>query len=219
MIFVNFKTYEEGSGHKAVGLARLIEEIAFESQIKIVPVVQLIDAEMVANSVKIEVWVQHVDPVSYGPHTGWTLPEELVRIGIKGVFLNHSEHKFQDFSELTKAVARCREVDLKTLVFAEDLDELEKVCGLLPTYISYEPEELIGSTDSSVASAKPEIVIQASEIAKNHGLPLIVGAGINSMKDVVKSRELGAVGIAVAKDILKAENPRTELEDLVEGFK
>ncbi|KKR37790.1 MAG: hypothetical protein UT72_C0032G0001, partial [Candidatus Woesebacteria bacterium GW2011_GWB1_40_101] len=33
MIFVNFKTYEEGSGQKALNLTRIIEEIAHETQI------------------------------------------------------------------------------------------------------------------------------------------------------------------------------------------
>ena len=59
----------------------------------------------------------------------------------------------------------------------------------------------------------------AVETAKTHNLPLIVGAGIHSRDDVKKSLELGATGIAVAKDILKAENPKKELLDLVEGFK
>lgn len=219
MIFVNFKAYEEGSGNKAISLAKTIEEVSFESQVKIIPVVQIIDAELVLSSVKTEVWMQHIDPVTFGAYTGWTLPEEAVRIGIKGVFLNHSEHKFADFSELTKAVARCREVDLKTLIFAADLEELEKVCLLAPTYVSYEPPEFIGRSDISVATAKPEVVSRASEIAKARGIPLIVGAGIHSRDDVVKSRELGAAGIAVAKDILKADNPKAELLDLVEGFK
>lgn len=219
MIFVNFKAYEEGSGQKGVALAKIIEEVSFESQIKIIPVVQVIDAELVTTSVKNEVWVQHVDPVSYGPYTGWTLPEEILRIGAKGVFLNHSEHKFADFAELTKAVARCKEVDLKTLIFSADLEELEKICNLSPTFVSYEPPEFIGSSEISVASAQPEVISKAYEIAKKRGLPLIVGAGIHSRGDIVKSRELGAVGVAVASDIMKAENPREELLDLVEGFK
>lgn len=219
MIFVNFKSYEQGSGNKGVELARTIEEISFDTGVKIIPVVQIIDAELVISSVKTEVWMQHIDPISYGPYTGWTLPEETVRVGVKGVFLNHSEHKFSDFSELTKAVARCREVDLKTLVFAADLQELQRVSELSPTYVSYEPPEFIGNSEISVSSAKPEIVVKASEIAKEHGVPLIVGAGIHSREDVSKSRTLGAAGIAVASDILKADNPRAELMDLVEGFK
>ncbi|KKR70842.1 MAG: Triosephosphate isomerase, partial [Candidatus Woesebacteria bacterium GW2011_GWA2_40_7b] len=85
--------------------------------------------------------------------------------------------------------------------------------------VSYEPPEFIGSVTTSVAEAKPEIVSQAAGIARSFGLPLIVGAGIHSMDDVRKSLELGAVGVAVATDIVKAEDPKKELLDLTEGFK
>ncbi len=219
MIFINFKTYEEGSGQKALGLVRVLEEVAQASQIKIIPVVQIIDAEGVVNSTKLEVWIQHIDPISYGAHTGWTLPEEAVRIGVRGVFLNHSEHKFDDWDALTKALAKCFEVDLKTLVFAGDIEELKKVLLFKPTLVAYEPPELIGSTETSVAEAKPDIISQAAELAKAAGIPLIVGAGVHSRDDVKKSLELGAVGVAVATDVVKAENPKTELLDLTEGFK
>lgn len=219
MIFVNFKTYEQGSGQKAVALTRVLEEVAHETQVKIIPVVQIIDAEAVVAGTRLEVWIQHIDPVSFGPYTGWTLPEEAVRIGIRGVFLNHSEHKFEDWGELSKAVLRCREVDLKTLVFAGDLEEFKKVLELTPILAAYEPPELIGSTETSVAKAEPETIAKASVLAKEAGIPLIVGAGINSREDVKKSLELGAVGVAVATDVVKAEDPRKELLDLAEGFR
>lgn len=219
MIFVNFKTYEQGSGQKALVLTKILEEVAHATQVKIIPVVQIIDAEMVVNSTQLEVWIQHIDPVSYGPYTGWTLPEEAVRIGVRGVFLNHSEHKFSEWGELTKGVLRCREVDLKTLVFAGDLEELKKVLELTPTFVAYEPPELVGNTETSVAQAEPEIIAKASVLAKEAGIPLIVGAGINSRDDVRKSLELGAVGVAVATDVVKAEDPGKEILDLTEGFR
>lgn len=219
MIFVNFKTYEQGSGQRALALVRILEEVAGQTQIKIIPVVQIIDAEVVVNSTKLEVWIQHIDPISYGAHTGWTLPEEAVRAGIRGVFLNHSEHKFEDWDMLIKVVARCKEVDLKTLVFAGDIDELKRVLELQPTYASYEPPELVGSTEVSVAQAKPEIVAKASVLAKEKGIPLVVGAGIHSEGDVKKSLELGAVGVALATDVVKAQDPRKELLELTEGFR
>lgn len=219
MIFVNFKTYEEGSGRKAIALVRTLEEVAHETQIKIIPTVQVIDAEEIINSTKLEVWIQHVDSISFGPNTGWTLPEEAVRIGVRGVFLNHSEHKFEDWDALVKAVAKCREVDLKALVFASDIEEFKKVLTLTPTYAAYEPPELIGSTETSVAAAKPEVISEAAELARGAGIPLVVGAGVHSRDDVKKSLELGAVGVAVATDVVKAEDPQKELLDLAEGFK
>lgn len=219
MIFVNYKTYEGGTGKNAISLTKILEEVAHETQVKIIPVVQIIDAEAVVNSTKLEVWIQHVDPISYGAHTGWTLPEEAAKIGIAGVFLNHSEHKFDNFDALYTACEKAIAANLKTLVFAGDIEELTKVSELGTTYIAYEPAELIGSTTTSVTSAQPEIISKAAEIARAKGLPLVVGAGVHSMDDVKKSLELGAVGVAVATDIVKAEDPRKELMDLTEGFK
>jgi triosephosphate isomerase (TIM) len=219
MIFVNYKTFEESSGPKAIALTRIIEETAHESQVKIIPVVQIIDAESVISGTSLEVWIQHVDPLSYGPHTGWTLPEEAARIGVAGVFLNHSEHKFNDMDALYTANEKAMSANLKTLIFAGSLDELKKIVEFAPTYVAYEPAELVGSTTTSVAEAQPEIIAQATEIAKGAGLPLIVGAGIHSLSDVKKSLELGAVGVAVATDVVKAVDPKKELTELTEGFK
>lgn len=219
MIFVNYKAYEEGSGPRALTLTRELEEVAHETQVKIIPVVQIIDAEEVVAATTLPVWIQHIDPISYGAHTGWTLPEEAVRIGVSGVFLNHSEHRFDNFENLKVANEKAMAANLKTLIFAGDLPELKKVCSLTPTYVAYEPPELVGSTTTSVAQAKPEIISQASEVTKSFGLPLIVGAGIHSQEDVRKSLSLGAVGIAVATNIVKAEDPKSALLELAGGYK
>lgn len=219
MIFVNYKAYEEGSGQKAIALTKVLEEVAKETQIKIIPVVQVIDAETIVAGTTLEVWVQHVDPLTYGAHTGWTLPDEVAKIGISGVFLNHSEHKFDSFDSLHAASEKAIAANLKTLVFAGSLDELAKVSELGTTYVAYEPPDLIGSITTSVTSAQPEIISKAAEIARGKGLPLIVGAGVHSMRDVKRSLELGAVGVAVATDVVKATDPRKELKDLAEGFK
>ena len=218
MIFVNFKTYEQGSGRRAVDLSKILQEVAVDSNVKIVPVVQVIDAETIIDSTILDVWIQHVDPISYGAHTGWVLPEEATRVGVKGVFLNHSEHKFEDFSALIKANARCHEVGLKTLIFAEDLDELQKLLPLKPNFISYEPPELVGSEEESVATAKPEVIKDAFNFANQVNIPLIVGAGIKSVADVEKSLEYGALGIAVSSAIVKSNEPKEKLLELVEGF-
>ncbi len=219
MIFVNYKTFEESSGEKAVTLTKKIEEAAHESQVKIIPVVQIIDAEAVLASTTLEVWIQHVDPLNYGPHTGWTLPEEVAKIGISGVFLNHSEHKFNDFEALRTANEKAKNANLKTLIFAGGLEELKNVAALKPTFVAYEPPELVGSTETSVARAQPEIISQAYNITQSSGEPLIVGAGVSSMEDIKKSVELGAVGVAIATAVVKAPDPKAKLLELTEGFK
>ncbi len=219
MIFINYKTYQESSGQNAILLTKKLEEAARESQIKIIPVVQAVDAKEIVASTTSEVWLQHVDPIDYGAHTGWILPSEVANIGVSGVFLNHSEHKFTDFEALKATNEKCLSLNLKTLIFAGDMEELKRIIELKPTYVAYEPPELVGSTSTSVARSKPEIISQAVEIARSVGEPLVVGAGVSSMEDVKKSVELGAVGVAIATAVVKAPDPKAKLLELVEGFK
>jgi triosephosphate isomerase len=90
---------------------------------------------------------------------------------------------------------------------------------LKPTYAAYEPPELIGSKTTSVSKAKPDVIVKAVALSKEAGIPLIVGAGVSSAKDVKTCIELGAVGVAVASDVVVANDPKKELLDLTEGFK
>lgn len=219
MIFVNFKTYEEGTGASAIELTGILEEVSVSSSVKIIPTVQASDVKEVVSTSKLEIWAQHTDAVEYGAHTGFILPEAVFEDGAIGTFLNHSEHKFENFDVLKKAYIRAKSVGLKTLIFAANIDELKLIINLRPTYVSYEPPELVGSKTTSVASAMPEVISQAAKITKENNLTLIVGAGIKSQEDVRRSLELGAVGVAVASDIVKAEDPKKEVLDLVEGFK
>lgn len=219
MIFLNYKTYESGTGDTALAMSSIVQDVSHSSGIKIIPVVQTADIREVVSNVSVEVWAQKIDPVTYGAHTGSVLPESVLEDGARGTLLNHSENRFPDFDTLAKAHDRAREVGLKTLIFAKDIEELAKVSSLSPDFISYEPPSLIGSKDTSVATAEPEIVKEASEVSKKTGIPLIVGAGVHSAEDVKKCLELGAVGVAVASDIMNAADPRKELLDLVEGFK
>jgi len=218
MIFVNYKTFEEATGEKALELTHILEEASKKFGIPVIPVPQIADLEKIAKAVSLDVWSQHIDPINFSASTGWILPEALVSTGIKGTFLNHSEHKFPNKEDLGKAVVRAKEVGLRTLVFAKDLEELKQVLELTPDYCAYEPLELIGSREKSVASEKPEIILKAFEITKAYGTPLIVGAGVHKREDIVKSLEMGAVGVAVATDIVKALDPKVELEDLLSGF-
>ena len=204
MIFLNFKTYESGTGEKALSMSKIVEEVSRSTGVKIIPAVQALDIKEITSNVSIEVWSQKIDAVTFGAHTG--------------TLLNHSENRFLDFETLSIAHDRAKEVGLKTLIFAKDIEELEKISSLHPDFISYEPPELIGSKDASVATAKPEIISSAATMSKNAGIPLIVGAGVHSSQDVKKCLELGAIGVAVASDIMNAIDPRSELLDLVEGF-
>lgn len=218
MIFLNFKTYKSGSGSLALSMAKIAEEVSNETGIKIICVVQPMDIREVVLEISTAVWSQKVDAVEFGAHTGSILAESVINDGAIGTILNHSEGRSPDFETLTRAHERAKEVGLKTLIFAKDLDELEKIAGLKPDFISYEPPSLIGGKDASVATVEPEIIANASKISKKVNIPLIVGAGVHSKEDVKKCVELGASGVAVASDVMNAIDPKKELMDLCLGF-
>jgi len=219
MIFVNYKTFEEGSGDKALELTKAIEEVAKSSQIKIIPVVQHLDLKEIIANTSLEIWVQSVDPVDFGAHTGAVVPKEIMEIGAKGTFLNHSENRITDFEILKNTVSVCREAGLRTLVFAGNIEELKRNLDANPDFISYEPPELVGSSSTSVSEAKPEVIAEAVKFAKDAGIPLIIGAGVKTAEDIRIGLQLGAAGFAIASSIVKAEDPKKELMELVEGYK
>lgn len=218
MIFINFKTYEEATGANAINLASTLDSVSSSSHVKIIPVVQATDIKEVVESTKLEVWTQKVDAVEPGAHTGAILPEAVVEDGAVGTFLNHSENRIEGYELLSKTINRATQAGLKTLVFAKDIEELKKVVGMKPTLVSYEPPELVGSLETSVAKAEPEIIKKASEISKAARLPLIVGAGIKSAEDIRVSLKLGAAGVAIASGIVKAPDPKAKLLELIKGF-
>lgn len=218
MFFINFKVYEQGTGANALALIKILEEVAIETQIKIIPVVQAADVKEAVESSKLEIWTQHIDSVEFGAHTGAILPEAVIEDGAVGTFLNHSEKKFSSFEKLSNAHRRAKEVGLKTLIFAANLDELEQVLKLKSDFVSYEPPELVGSTKETVATAHPDVIEKSANLAREVGIPLIIGAGVHSAEDVSTSIRLGALGIAVATDVVKASDPKKELEELVKGF-
>lgn len=219
MLFVNFKTYKESSGEQVFDLLHHVHSASQEVGVKVIAAVQASDIREATMSSPIEIWAQHVDGVEFGAHTGAVLPEAVMADGALGTLLNHSENKFEDFESLRMAVERSKKVGLKVLIFAGDLNELKKVLELEPDFVSYEPPELVGSKTTSVAEAQPEVIAKAVDIAHDARIPLIVGAGIKSQKDVRVSVQLGADGVAVASDIVKAHDPKKETLELLEGFK
>jgi triosephosphate isomerase len=129
--------------------------------------------------------------------------------------LNHSECRFNDDEKLKLAVEKCREIGLVSIVCAESPEEIKKFAEFKPDFLAYEPPELIGSSDVSVAS-KPECITDSLKFCGD--IPLIVGAGIARVEDVKISLELGAQGFLVASAITKADDPEGALRDFVAVF-
>ncbi len=227
ILFINYKLYPQAAGVKGVELTRRIAAVASEYpdvQVAVSP--QVLDIREVADSglkltarqgdAEIEIWAQHCDAASEGRGTGYITPAGLKEDGADGVFLNHSEHPFQRFGDLQKAVEMCKKNSLSVLIFSPDINHLKKVLAFPADFYAIEPPELIASKDSSISDSQPSLISKSVEIVPSG--TLIVGAGIKSKKDVEIALQLGACGVAVASDIVKAEDPKQEIRELLEGF-
>jgi triosephosphate isomerase len=211
---INFKTYPQGTGKEAVRLAKICASVAAQfSDVSVVLAVQPADLYAVTSAVTIPVIAQHIDAITHGSHTGHILLESVVANGARGSLINHSERRLSA-KEIMVAVKRLKENHLLSVLCVKNTAEAKKYASLKPDFIAVEPSKLIGGT-VSVCEANPGLI---SRSVKAVNSPILVGAGIHDTEDVHVAIKLGAHGILVASDVLKAKNPRKELRELLKGF-
>ncbi|MBS3087740.1 triose-phosphate isomerase [Candidatus Pacearchaeota archaeon] len=205
LIVVNLKTYQQGK--EVLKLCRKIEKVSKD----IVVGVQVGDVYEVAHKTSLKVYCQHVDAVEPGRNTGFVAVEGVKSDGAVGVFLNHSEHPLT-WDVLKKTVLRCKEVGLKTLVFAGSLKDAKRIEKLGVDYVCIEPAELVGG-EVSVSTARPELI---AEIGKKLKGKFLVGAGIHNHEDIEVAMKFGASGVALSSAVTTAKNPEKVLRKLLE---
>lgn len=217
-LIVNFKNYEEVSSREALDMIGILKECVSDRSVKIGVCVNAIDLKdcLRVGGENLKIYGQHVDPVKYGASTGKINPEYLKELGVEGSLVNHSEDRIGLWT-IKKEVEQMAELDLVSLVCAESLEEGIVLADLLPDVLAYEPPELIGG-DVSVATASPDVI---EEIVKKVDVPVMVGAGIKSAKDVDICMELGAFGVLVASGVVKSSDPAkvvNEFLDVIEEY-
>lgn len=214
MIVVNFKTYKEATGFRAVRLAQVCRRVQEETKVRIIAVPQVADLRNCVET-GAECWVQNVDTAEQGKKTGWITVEDVEEAGARGTLLNHSEHRLE--FDLVKSIAdQTRGMAFELCLCAADENSAVEMDKLEPNYIAYEPPELIGSREKSVASEKADIV---QKVVKMIRTPVLIGAGVHSPEDVKVGLKLGAKGVLLATDVVLVEDPEYELRKLAEAFK
>jgi len=215
-IFVtNFKNYENAAGAAAVDLAKIHERVAQKTGATLAVAVSPIDVFRVSRAVSIPVFSQHVDAIDFGKFTGKILPQNLKKSGAVGSILNHSENRIN--SEILPAtISLAKKSNLSQILCAENPDEIENFAALDPDFLAFEPPELIGSTKKSVASENPASIEKS--VQKSRGIPILVGAGVNSPADIKIALKLGAAGFLVATAVVKNKNPEKKLLEFVAAF-
>jgi len=218
IIIVNFKTYSEATGKKAVKLSKIAEEASLEFGVNIGVAPQFTDIKSVVDAVSIPVFAQHIDHISPGSHTGHILLESVKEAGAVGTLINHSEKRLKLF-EMEAIVTKTRESDLVSVVCTNNARVSAAAAALIPDMIAVEPPELIG-TGVPVSKAKPEVVSGTVELVKkiNPTVVTLCGAGITTGEDVSAALKLGTKGVLVASGIVKTKSPPKVLKEFSEAI-
>jgi triosephosphate isomerase len=219
IVIINFKTYTESTGEKAVKLAKVADEVHKETNICIGIAPQYVDIPLINDVVDIPIFAQHIDPIKPGSYTGHILPEAVKEAGAIGTLINHSEHRLR-LADIDSSIKRANELDLVTAVCTNNIHVSASVASLKPNIIAIEPPELIG-TGIPVSKTKPEVIINTVKSVKriNPSIVVLCGAGITSGEDVAAAIKLGTEGVLVASGIVKAKNPYKVMCEFAEALK
>ncbi len=217
LIIVNFKTYLEATGEKAVELAKKAEKVSLETKVSVGVAPQFTDIATVAKTAKIPVFAQHMDQIQPGSHTGHVLAEAVKETGAIGTLINHSERQLK-LSDIDAIIRITRERSLVSVVCANNPNISAAVASLKPDIIAIEPPELIG-TGIPVSKAKPEVITDTIRLVRqiNEKVVILCGAGISHGEDVKAALKLGTQGVLVASGIVKAKDPYIVLRGFAEA--
>jgi triosephosphate isomerase len=207
VIIVNFKTYLEATGKRAVELAKKAEKVSRETGVYVGVAPQPSDLFAVAQKVDIPVFAQHVDPIKPGGYTGHVLMEAVKEAGAVGTLINHSERQLR-LSDIDETVRLAREKSVLSVVCANNPSISVAVASLRPDMVAIEPPELIG-TGIPVSKAQPRVVSGTVKLVRevNEKVTILCGAGISHGEDVSAALKLGTQGVLVASGIVKAKDP------------
>lgn len=214
VLAINYKTYNTSFGSKAVEIAKSAEKAAREYGIEVIVIPPATEIRKLVELLSIPVYAQHADPYEFGAYTGWLPVAALKDLGVKGLLINHSEHRLK-LDEIVALVEKAKRYDLETLVCADTPVAAAAVSAIKPTAIAVEPPELIG-TGIAVSKAKPEVITGTVERVRevNKEVVILTGAGISTADDVEAAIRLGTAGVLVASAIMKAQNPEKVIMDM-----
>ena len=213
-LLINFKTYLEATGKKAVELARKLEIVGEDTGVRVGVAPQFCDIAQVASQVRMAVFAQHIDPIGPGAFTGHVLAESVSAAGASGTLINHSERTLK-LHDIVKSVELAREAGLTSVVCAGTAKLGAAVALSEPDMVAIEPPELIGS-GRAVSKERPEVITESVHRIRsvNGGVGILCGAGITTGEDVAAALRLGTQGVLVASGVVKAAKP----EDILREF-
>jgi triosephosphate isomerase (TIM) len=206
-------------GKALLDLARHADALSLEYSVQIIITPQYVDIPMLALEMeRVLVFAQHMDSLPVGRGIGSVLPEAVKAAGAHGVLLNHSEKRLSG-DDLQQTMKRADQVELATMVCADDVADAARIARLEPNIIIAESPALIGvgKRGGDDRQAIAEINQAVWDIHPN--IRVLHGAGLSCGQDVYDIIAAGAQGTGSTSGIIKAKDPCAMLAEMIRSVR
>jgi triosephosphate isomerase len=202
-------------GQDVLELAQQAEQASLKYNVRIIFTPQAVDLRLVAEKTRhLYIFAQHMDDLPIGRGNGSTLPEAVKAAGAVGVLLNHVEKRLS-MEELERTIRRADNLQLATMVCADNLEQAVAIAKLAPNIIIVESPELIGGGLRPANDNQAVARINNTIRGINPEIRVLHGAGINSGQDVFDIIAAGSQAAGSSSGIIKAPDPFAMLDEMI----
>jgi len=206
-------------GDELLALAKHADAMSKKYKVQIIITPQYVDIGMLAHEMERGlIFAQHMDALDVGRGVGSVLPEAVKAAGAAGVLLNHFEKRLS-MDALQRTMKRADEVELATMVCADNLEDAAAIAMLEPNIIIAESPELIGMGKRGDDDRRT--IAKINQIVWNINPKILVlhGAGISCGQDVYDVIAGGAQGTGSTSGIVLAKDPFAMLEEMISSVR
>ena len=211
---INPKSYLYGE--ELLDLAKYADEKAKEYDVDILFTAPFVELKTIAdNTTHLTVTAQHMDGIPVGRGMGRIVGEMLYNAGVRATFLDHVEHRISK-EELVASMNNCKELGILSVVCANGVEDAQNAARLGADIIICEPDDLVGTGQTS----SDEYMVNTNKAVKeaNPNTQVLQAAGISTPDDVYRAIYLGADSTGGTSGIIKAEDPKKMIDDMLQSM-
>lgn len=206
-------------GKTLLALAKHADALSKKYKVQIIITPQSVDIALLAQEMeRVLVFAQHMDSLRVGRGIGSVLPEAVKAAGAQGVLLNHFEKRLS-IDDLQRTIKRADEVELATMVCADNLEDAAVIAMMEPNIIIAESPELIGVGKRGGDDRRAIAEINQIVWDINPNIRVLHGAGISCGQDVYDIIAGGAQGTGSTSGIIQAKDPFAMLEEMISSVR
>lgn len=213
VFLVNYKTYEGTTGDGGLAFAETIDRVRDETGSRFAVAPQLPDLRLVAERTDLPVVAQTGTPRTESGMGDVTL-EAVADAGADAVFVSHPENEAA-FTALERAVDRCRDLGLESIVAVESLATTRMALTADPDCLLFERPADIES-EAGLIRSRPERIESFVETVADErpATRTFVGGGVRTAEDVARAFDCDVDATGAASAAVETENRESWLRSI-----